>query len=232
LPFSDSSRSTISSSSSLASSKSTGASSSITTGSSSNSAGAFFEFLGRRFLKRFDRCFFSRRRVAHVDEVVFRGLTRFRTGRGFRGLGLFELELEARTFLGVKRLHRVEFFRRAATTTTATAAGVVQHFQRVFVRIAGHCRGAGHRLQVFVRRHAIHLKHEHDRPDLERVTRSQFRLLHACAVAIGAVGAAQILDANVVAVLDQPAMFARDVTERDAEVAVFAAADDGHVAHD
>jgi hypothetical protein len=56
--------------------------------------------------------------------------------------------------------------------------------------------------------------------------------LHALGVEVGAVGTAEVLDLQDVAVADEAAVLAGDVAQGDAEVAVLAPADDGHVARD
>jgi len=56
--------------------------------------------------------------------------------------------------------------------------------------------------------------------------------LHALAIAIRAVGLAQILDLDGFTFKDDPAMLAGDVRERNAEIAIFATTDNGHVSRD
>ena len=88
------------------------------------------------------------------------------------------------------------------------------------------------RRQLVVGGLAVDLQHEHHRAHLDAVAGREQRFLHALGVEERAVGAAEVFDLQHVAVADEPAMLAGDVAERDAQVAVLASADDGHVARD
>jgi hypothetical protein len=86
--------------------------------------------------------------------------------------------------------------------------------------------------EIFICRETIHLQDEYNRPDLKGVAGGQFSLLDPFAIAIGAVGAAEVFDLDVFAIENEAAMFAGDITQWDAEVAIFASSDDRHVARD
>src|SRR5438105_4789845 len=90
----------------------------------------------------------------------------------------------------------------------------------------------GDRVQIFVCGRPVDLQHKYHRADLDAVARGEDNLLDALAVVVGAVGAAKVFQAKRIAVADQPAVLSRDLTQGDAQVAVFAAADHGDVARD
>ncbi len=85
-------------------------------------------------------------------------------------------------------------------------------------------------LQFLIGRLAVDLQDEHDRTDLDGVAGREDRFLDARAVEEGAVGAAEVFELEAVAVAEDAAVLARDFAQGDAEVAVLAASDDGHVA--
>ena len=90
--------------------------------------------------------------------------------------------------------------------------------------------GAGEdRLHFFVSGHAVDLDDERDRTDLDSVARLDDRFLYALPVVVRPVGAAEVFQLQSVAVLDQAAVLAGDLAQRDTQVAVLATADDREV---
>ncbi len=81
-------------------------------------------------------------------------------------------------------------------------------------------------------RHAINLNDELDWTDAHQVTGAEFGFLNTLAVDVGAVGGTEVFDADTVICANQAAMFARDIAYGDAEIAIFPATHDGHVAND
>src|SRR5439155_1045910 len=75
------------------------------------------------------------------------------------------------------------------------------------------------------------LEHEHHPGDLDGIPGRRRGFLGALAVEDGAVGAAQVLELEAVAVADNAAVLARGLAEGDAQVAVLPAAHHGPVAH-
>jgi hypothetical protein len=95
--------------------------------------------------------------------------------------------------------------------------------------------GGAHRdrAELVVAGEPVHLEDEHHRADLDAVPGAEDGLaLHAVAVQVGPVGAAEVFQPQAVAVAHHAAVLAGDLAQRDAQVAVLAAADHGHVTND
>lgn len=84
--------------------------------------------------------------------------------------------------------------------------------------------------ELFVGRFAIDLKDEDDRTDLHAVAGRERRFLDALAIDVSAIGAAEVFNAEGVAVADEAAMLSRHFPQRNAKVAIFPPTDNSHVA--
>jgi hypothetical protein len=94
------------------------------------------------------------------------------------------------------------------------------------------CGGLQGREQIFFGGNAVDLHNELDWTDTDDIAGVEIDLLDALTVDVGAVGTAEVFDADSVVGSDETAVFAGDVTDGNAEVAIFASTDDGHIAYD
>lgn len=88
--------------------------------------------------------------------------------------------------------------------------------------------GGGGWLDFFVGGDAVDLNDEHHRADLHVIAGIDDGFLDADAVVERSVGAAQVFDLQDIVVGDEAAMFSRDIAKRNAQVAIFTTANDGH----
>jgi hypothetical protein len=83
---------------------------------------------------------------------------------------------------------------------------------------------------LIVRRSAVNLQYEHHGSYLNAISGAKSGLLHALAIVVGSVGAAQVFKTKNICFPHQAAMLAGNLAQGDAQIAILAATDDGDIA--